>query len=502
MSDAVRNRSLFPAVQPLIGQSDVHAPPTISAVDRILFEREVRGLLVPVLGRIALGLIGITSLLYTTHATLELGLDLTALYLFLAVMAVGTGLNLYFLYLLRVGRHVGVVGFLGAGVDVLVIAASFGLTLHFSRFIGLSPGAIFKSELPLTFTAFVVVNGLALRPAYPLIVGVAATMALMATAIYAALDPVTVFSSELHQTMSGPALDAPQLVTTVLFVAGVTAAVTSITAAVRRTIRRGIATELENARLQREQLKVVMREKVEALGRLVAGVSHEINNPLGVAKSGIDTQRRALQKIDGELPPTSQKGHRAVTAATSVLDSVAEALGRIEATEQSLRAFAHLDEGDFQRVRLADEIDATVSMLDPDLNAPRRLTLAVSPQLPELFVRAREINQMLMALLRRALESDPEHAGEVRVEAESAGDAVVVRISDAGPGIEEATRRQLFDVNLRSQGRRVAADFDLPTAQAIAHRHGGDITAVSELGRGTTFTVRLPIGAAAGPPSG
>lgn len=218
---------------------------------------------------------------------------------------------------------------------------------------------------------------------------------------------------------------------------------------------------------------------------------------LGVAISGVDTQRRALVQIQAELPADSGKGRRAVAAATNVLDSVAEALDRIEATEHSLRAFAHLDQGAVQRVHLADEIATSVSLLPADLNAAHRLTVDVPDDLPLLDVRAREVNLMLVALIRRAFESLPDGAGEVSIRAQSAGDSVVICISDTGPGLDETTRRSLFDVTLRRHGPRIAADFDLPAALAIAHRHRGDISVASELGGGTTFTVRLPTGAPA-----
>lgn len=462
------------------------------ALDELLFERELRGLHVPVIGRIGLGAIGIPGLFYTAGGTAALGLDPSIVFLFLGAMIAVAGINIYFLTLLRAKRRVAFVGLLGALLDGLLIVSFFALTFAFSKDFGLSPAAIFKSELPVVVIAFTVINGLALRPRYPIIVGTASTGVLLVTAVYAALDPSTVFSSDWRETIAGAAMDAPQLVTTVLFAAGITAAVAYITAVARRTIRAGITSELENARLQRDQLRLVMREKVEALGRLVAGVSHEINNPLGVAKSGIDTERRALEKIGAALPEESETGQRALEAATGILTTITEALDRIEATENSLRAFAHLDEADFQKVRLDEELRIVISLLPPELDVRERIELRHAPGLPELYVNARDVNQMFMTLLRRAFETLPERSGLVAISTRSEEDAVLIEISDNGDGMDEETQRTLFDVTLRSHGSRVAADFDLPTAQAIAQRHGGDITVASKLGHGATLTVRLP----------
>jgi signal transduction histidine kinase len=221
-------------------------------------------------------------------------------------------------------------------------------------------------------------------------------------------------------------------------------------------------------------------------------VSHEINNPLGVAKSGIDTERRALEKIEAELPEESETGQRALKAAKSMLSTIAAALDRIEATENSLRTFAHLDEAEFQKVRLDEELRTVISLLPPELDVRGRLDLQHAPGLPELYVNAREVNQMFMTLLRSAFEALPERSGLVAISSRLEEDTVLIEISDNGEGMDEETQRALFDVTLRSHGSRVAAGFDLPAAQAIAQRHGGYITVDSKLGQGSTVTVRLP----------
>ena len=73
--------------------------------------------------------------------------------------------------------------------------------------------------------------------------------------------------------------------------------------------------------------------------------------------------------------------------------------------------------------------------------------------------------------------------------------AVSVEVSDSGVGMDDETRAALFDVTLSERDGRMSAGFDLPAAQAIAQQHGGNIAVVSSVGKGTTFTVRLPIGA-------
>ena len=114
-----------------------------------------------------------------------------------------------------------------------------------------------------------------------------------------------------------------------------------MTHAARKTVRMAIEQEVLNAELQRKQAEVVMREKMHGMAKLVAGVSHELNSPLGVMQSGLDTQATALKRLDGKV---SGKDAKALKAALAVGATLGEAAQRISATAASLRNFAHLDE--------------------------------------------------------------------------------------------------------------------------------------------------------------
>ncbi|MCA9879720.1 MAG: hypothetical protein KC442_18130, partial [Thermomicrobiales bacterium] len=132
----------------------------------------------------------------------------------------------------------------------------------------------------------------------------------------------------------------------------------------RQTVLRAIERELEHAAYQRHQLQVVMREKVKAIGKLVAGVSHEINTPVGALQSGVDTQRRILERLEQALDPAAgpdPKAQRMLQIGRQSLDAMRTATDRISSLEASLRGLAHLDEADLRRVDLARELDSVVS---------------------------------------------------------------------------------------------------------------------------------------------
>lgn len=462
-------------------------------VDELLMEREIRGLKFPVSFRIVIGLAGLVSLEYSARNSLgsELALDPRLVYAFAAILIGGIVLNGAFLYLLQnAGRAplLGLLGLLGAAGDAAIVFATFFVSLYSAEMMEVSTAWIITSELPLFFAMLVVLNGLTLRPVYPLIVGAAATLAVFAAVVSTWMDPRTRISANVMDSLRGDAQDGPQLVITVLLTAVITAAVAATTAAARRLVRRGISAELENAELRHAQVELVMQQKLEALARLVAGISHELNTPLGAAKSGVQTQQRALKKLASNA---SHSEERSIAAAQQALASTSDALVRIERIESSLRSFAHLDEAETQRVDLAQELSVIVSLLPPQLDADRRVRVDVSTDLPPVVVRAREINQMLSALLRFGLSASREDV--IRVTVRSVRDAMLIEVTISGRLLEGKDPHALFDVHLRPEGSRIVADFDMPTAQAIAHRHGGRITVESTAEHATKLTVRLPV---------
>jgi signal transduction histidine kinase len=472
------------------------------SVDEVLLAREAAGLKVPVGARVALSFMALWAVLYASTGAQASTSDAVHV-LIPVVITAAVGLlviNVYFLTLLRRRRHVHAVGLGGALIDSafiwLQVLGLYGVSQDPSA--GMTLVYLFKSDVPLVFAAIVTVNGLALRPRYPLIVTVAATSALGFGAIGAALDPRTVMTSDFEQITGGGAIEAPQLVTMVLLLLGIGVSVTFITFVARRTIREAITRQLENARLQQEQLELVMREKVEALARLVAGVSHEVNSPLGAIRSGLDTQDKALEKVAACLPTDAEnkvasRGARALEVARNTLESMRTATQRIAKTEASLRGFARVDQGDVSAFALHDELKNVISLISAEVRGDAELVEDYGADLPDLHGDAAAINQLFMTLLQNAFEAVDGH-GQVVIRTRLSDGTIVTTISDDGRGMDDQTQRTLFDVALRSRAGRVAAGFGLPAAQSIARRHAGDIAVESQPGEGTTFTVTLPLG--------
>ncbi|MEO1233526.1 MAG: HAMP domain-containing sensor histidine kinase [Myxococcota bacterium] len=462
-------------------------------VRELLRNREARGLRIPLFARVVLLAVGFVSILAwdlsggseTTSKTLH--------YSVMGVLVSGVAFNLYLYQRLWRCRDVEWIGTTGAAFDGGLTFAFLGLILWALSEDGLSPACVFKSELPVTYCTLVIINGLALRPRYPLIVGIGAVLSLVAALVLAILSPATRFSSERFVVLTGQGHDATQIVFTVLMVAGIVAATTFAAHVARTTIREGIRRELEFARLQESQLRLVMQEKVGALGRLVAGVSHELNSPLGVLRSGLDTQSKLLIRMEdaAEDPPRMKKLLEVGKDGLTGLQTAAE---RISTLEGSLRALSHLDESGLQHVDLHSELETIV-------DAARRETSADTPivlergQVPPVEVEAAVMSQALLALVGWILRaSNDEHPAVIRTDADER--EVSIAIEGGSRSLSPEELASLFEVHFDGSGPRVRAEMALAASRAAAIRHGGDVTAEALEGEGVRFTVRLPLASA------
>ncbi|HSF14187.1 MAG TPA: tetratricopeptide repeat protein [Vicinamibacteria bacterium] len=240
------------------------------------------------------------------------------------------------------------------------------------------------------------------------------------------------------------------------------------------------------ANLEKTQAQLVQSEKMAALGRLVAGVAHEMNSPLGVAASSIDVVRRWLDR----MAPTLD------SSAVEVLEtSTRMALSGIERLEQtiaSLRAFSQVDRSPRRRFDLNDGIDSTLALLEPQW-AGRVLVSRRFGRLPLLLGHPHELNQAFMTLLVNAGDSI-EGTGTVTIESKATDGEVRIVIRDTGRGIPRDRLPQVFDVGFSHKGSRVRMHTGLASVHAtIVELHGGTVEVESEPGEGTVFTITLPL---------
>jgi signal transduction histidine kinase len=251
--------------------------------------------------------------------------------------------------------------------------------------------------------------------------------------------------------------------------------------------------------LQETQNQLLLQEKMASVGQLVAGLAHEINNPIGVVSSSADVARRCVVQIDQTVAASENisdlrenpKFLRALSVLRDNIDVTTQAGDRIKNIVVTLRNFARLDEAEHQIVRLEDGIESTIALMRHQIPE----TIAVETQFaetPPIYCSPGELNQVFMSLIRNAVSAISSE-GQIQVISAIEDDQVKITISDDGVGIPKERLDRIFEIGFSSTRDRVKMGTGLTTAYRVVNEHKGMINIDSEVGRGTTVSLYLPV---------
>jgi signal transduction histidine kinase len=173
------------------------------------------------------------------------------------------------------------------------------------------------------------------------------------------------------------------------------------------------------------------------------------------------------------------------------LSTLRVATERLARLLRSLKIYAQLDAADLQLADIHEGIESTLDLIAPKL-ADRVEAVKDFGELPSVECYPSQLHQAFMTLLVNGSESI-DGRGTLTVKTRLAGDEVMVRIADTGRGLPPERLRRIFEVGFSEKDARMRLHVGLSNVQTIVQRHGGSISVESELGRGTAFTIRLPL---------
>ncbi|HVN83779.1 MAG TPA: ATP-binding protein [Candidatus Binatia bacterium] len=276
----------------------------------------------------------------------------------------------------------------------------------------------------------------------------------------------------------------------------------------RRNLEREV--DLRTRELRDTQAQLVHAEKMASLGQLVAGVAHELNNPLGAVDGNLavlqdyhDRLRATLSAFEQAAPECGERF--AAIRRRLDLDNVLADLDRLLATcsegsqrarriVQDLRTFSRLDEAELKRVDLNAAISITLDLLHHRQRRGIRVETALDP-LPPVECYASQVNQVFLNLLTNALDA-VESVGEGVVRVSShfvAPDWVEVVIHDTGPGVAPELRTKIFDPFFTTKPIGKGTGLGLSISYSIVAKHHGRLELDSSPPPGCTFRIRLPL---------
>jgi two-component system NtrC family sensor kinase len=250
--------------------------------------------------------------------------------------------------------------------------------------------------------------------------------------------------------------------------------------------RANIELEAANRQLKEAQAQLVQAAKMASLGELVAGIAHEINNPLAFILAHHATVERLIAE---DAPEPAALGK-----ARDRLKSMRLGLQRIQSLVLNLRKFSRLDEAEMQVLDVPDAIETVLALLAPklgEIEVQRELAARTG-----LFGSPALLNQVVMNIVANAADA-LEGRGVIRISSAEADGRYAIVIEDSGPGIPAELRDRIFEPFFTTKPVGSGTGLGLAIAYSVVRAHAGEITVDDSALGGARFTLSLPLGEAA-----
>ncbi|MFH1146950.1 MAG: ATP-binding protein [Pseudomonadota bacterium] len=290
-------------------------------------------------------------------------------------------------------------------------------------------------------------------------------------------------------------------------------------------LRIKLGLEEANHRLQENQAQLIHSEKMASIGQLAAGVAHEINNPVGFINSNLtalDEYRRDLTELiraymkleerlaDGPAVPCKEDASGMIENIRSLKDKMdvdfvlddfekiisesREGTDRVKKIVQDLKDFSHIDQAELKWTDLNKGLNSCLNIAWNEIKYKATVTKDYG-DIPEVLCYPQQIYQVLTNILVNAAQAI-EDKGEIRITTGLLnGDRpmIEIRISDTGQGVPPENLLKIFDPFFTTKPIGKGTGLGLNMAYKIISKHQGEIKVESEVGKGTTFIIRLPV---------
>ncbi|MBC7962276.1 MAG: PAS domain S-box protein [Steroidobacteraceae bacterium] len=267
------------------------------------------------------------------------------------------------------------------------------------------------------------------------------------------------------------------------------------------------------AELKEAQMQVFQQEKMASIGQLAAGVAHEINNPMGFISSNLSTLTKYVDRLaefisagDQTLAEcTDNPGAKALkeTRKRLKIDYIMEdarqliiesqdGAGRVRRIVQDLKSFSRVDQAESALVNLNEALETTINIAWNEIKYVATLNREFG-DIPQVTCYPQQVNQVFLNLLVNAAHAIGENQGIITVRTWGEEENVFVSVTDTGCGIPKEIQQRIFEPFFTTKEVGKGTGLGLSISYDIICKHGGEITVESEVGSGSTFTVRLPL---------
>ncbi|MBI1921304.1 MAG: PAS domain S-box protein [Geobacter sp.] len=265
--------------------------------------------------------------------------------------------------------------------------------------------------------------------------------------------------------------------------------------------------------LKSTHAKLLQQEKMASIGQLAAGVAHEINNPIGYVSSNLRTMEKYVKRLSEYIyrqddalgsQPNGAPAYEELQVlrrrlkidfiADDVVDLLKESLEGTERVQQivrDLKCFSHVDEAEWKLADINECLESTLNVVGNELKYKAAVKKDFG-ELPRVKCYPQRLNQVFMNLLVNAVHSI-DNFGEISVRTWQEGKYACISVADTGGGIPPELLNRVFEPFFTTKEVGRGTGLGLSISYDIVKKHGGEIFVASEVGKGTTFVVKIPL---------
>ena len=243
--------------------------------------------------------------------------------------------------------------------------------------------------------------------------------------------------------------------------------------------------------LRKTQTQLVYQDKMVSLGHLAAGITHEINTPIGVLNCNVDISEKLISRLTKVLTHEDEIKARSILSKIDDINKVnIMACDRIVDIVKSLKNFARLDEAEYKSADIHEGIENTLVLLNNRL----KNNVEVIKEYGDILIikcYPNQLNQVFMNLIVNAVDAIGGH-GTIWIKTYMTDNKVCVSIKDSGTGISKENVNKIFEEGFTTKEIGAGTGLGLSIVQSIIKKHSGDMRVVSEPGEGAEFIIELP----------
>lgn len=260
----------------------------------------------------------------------------------------------------------------------------------------------------------------------------------------------------------------------------------------------------DRTRAQEYERRLLISDRLAAIGQLAAGVAHEINNPASFVSVNLEHLRRGFDSLRGEVSSPTEEQQAFIDEMEGMFDDAAEGIRRIASITKDLLSFARIEMDEVEVVEVNELVRMAARMVANEIRHLAALRLDLG-NVPKITAHRSKLSQVIVNLLLNASQATEPGApadNEIVVSTSVVGDKIHIAVRDTGTGIPQHVVDRIFEPFFTTKPRDTGTGLGLSVSLETIRNHEGDIQVETAMGEGTTFTIVLPFDSSRKTPSG